>query len=139
MNFKPTICVDFDGTIVEHDRLLRPTAALNPGVKEALQRFRDLGFRIVIYSCRNNPEVFPNSEEKMEEMGQILRAHDIPHDEISLSPKPIAVWYIDDKAVPFTDNWEEVANFVEDSHNKHLERTQDVYRKYQEADDTSRR
>ena len=106
---KPRICVDFDKTITT-DHEYRDEAELQPGVKEALTELQEMGFRIAIYSCRNNPEVL-NQARRMMHMRDTLDSNGIPYDEIIMEPKPIAVYYIDDSAVRFTD-WDSTMEFI---------------------------
>lgn len=120
--WQPTVCVDFDGTICEHR--YPDVGQLMPGVREALLRFRDLGFRIIISSCRTchwNYEVFGGNPEDsvmmrqpVRDMCDFLLQHDIPFDEIDFGDKGkvMADFYIDDKAVRFT-NWHDVTQFIE--------------------------
>jgi len=139
MTFKATICVDFDGTIVEHDPQLRETS-LKPGVRDALTRFQELGFKIVIFSCRSNDKFFEDSAKHVKNMKDILDKGKIPYDEISDSNKPVAVWYIDDKAIPFRNDWDEITEFVEIQHKEYIERERKLYdSNSQDTDNTSRR
>jgi len=119
-----TICVDFDGTICEF--AYPAIGALKPGVREALRRFKELGYYIIIYSCRaairHKEKYHPGCEHlpglelpSVKVMKQFLDEQQIPYDEIDSgeSGKPVADFYIDDKAVRFEDNWAEVQSFVE--------------------------
>jgi len=120
----PIICVDFDGTVVDHE--YPGIGALKPGVREALESFRHLGYKIIISSCRTcmwYPEVFniygdhlPVARDRrvVKEMVAFLDANQIPYDEIDdgTKGKPVADFYIDDKAIRFEDNWPEIVHFV---------------------------
>lgn len=90
----PRICVDFDHTIVHIDTPI-------PGAKEALRALKDKGYMIIIYSCNNRDWI-----EK------VLNNNEIPYDYIYDSNrdigKPIATWYIDDRAIGFRGNWNTV-------------------------------
>src|SRR5260370_30416046 len=119
MGVPKLVCVDFDGTIV--DFKFPSIGAPKPGVREALTRFRELGYWIVISSCRNArrfPEIFqvgnedqPVVERKSyKDMVKFLDDNQIPYDEIddgSLG-KPLAAFYIDDKGIEFRNNWPEI-------------------------------
>lgn len=111
------VCVDFDGTIV--DNRYPAIGELKTGVREALTRLKELGFYIIIYSCRTcrwMPQKYPPevSERCAAEMKTFLDEQQIPYDEIDdgKKGKPFADYYIDDRAVRFEDNWSEIAEFV---------------------------
>lgn len=126
MNILPPklfVC-DFDGTICEHKFPL--IGAPKHGVREALQRIRDKGYRIVIWSCRTSkwfPEFFldgflaPLKRKSVKDMKAFLDEHEIPYDEIDDGSrgKPFGDFYCDDKAIRFEDNWEQIAGMVENA------------------------
>jgi len=103
-----TIAVDLDGTILEyggwkgHSRFGKPL----PGAKEALQKLKERGFVIIIWTTRDNKE----------EIARYLREQGIPFDYINEnpygppdgSPKIYADYYVDDKAIEFKGDWQEV-------------------------------
>jgi len=94
-----TIFVDLDGTICTEERTFeRPLAKPIPGARENLQKLVDQGHTIVVYSARSW------SELRVTE--QWLKDHEIPFHSIHLG-KPIADYWIDDRAIPFK-NWEQV-------------------------------
>lgn len=115
-----TIAVDFDGTICDWDfPNIGPPKA---GVREALTLFRHLGYKIIIWSCRTslwNEDIFgeldgagvPIERKRVKEMIQFLNDNDIPFDEVDdgTKGKPLADWYIDDRAIRFQDNWHDIA------------------------------
>jgi len=119
------IAVDFDGTLCHFD--YPDIGAIKPGAREALVRLKELGYYIVIYSCRSclwSPEIFGDPDEDLYDipnrklvkaMEKWLNEHDIPYDEIDYGQKgkPTARAYIDDKGVRFEDNWPEVVRFIE--------------------------
>lgn len=92
---KPTIALDFDGTICEGHN-----GAPMSGVKDALTELKK-DYRIVIYSC--------GAPARIREW---LLANRMLHliDDI-VKEKPDAQWYVDDKAIPFRD-WEGVLEQV---------------------------
>lgn len=116
------IAVDFDNTIADTDF---PTIkGIKPGAREALRMFRQLGFMVVIWSCRtchwdyniyggdrNQPTL---ERERVKDMIACLDANDIEYDEIDdgSKGKPGADFYIDDKGVRFEDNWEHIASVI---------------------------
>lgn len=85
------LAIDFDGTLVHKDAPL-------PGAKDILWQFHDLGYYILIHSCNNSGWI-----------RRVLNDNDMYYDEVwEEKGKPIADWYIDDRAVPFEGNWEAI-------------------------------
>ena len=111
-----TIAIDLDGTILDFDWdswvEKRMTYFGNPkrGAIEALTLLKKLGYKIIIHTCRTNTRVNPQYT-----LGQLwmiverlLDYHKIPFDEVWVETgKPIADYYIDDRAIEF-DNWERI-------------------------------
>ncbi len=102
-------CIDFDGTICEwaYPNMGEPTK----GVKEALEKMKEMDYEIHILSCRTNIEVhkYPiDRQEQVREMERYLHKHKIPFDRVLNENKPVADWYIDDRAIGFRGNWEDV-------------------------------
>jgi hypothetical protein len=120
--FKPTIAVDYDGTLVDHE--FPKPGTPKPDAKEALTFFRELGYHVLIYSCRTakwHPEIFNPSNEPMDmsrsliqDMIRTLDEAGIPYDEVDdgTKGKPFADLYLDDKGYRFTGDWKEAAAFV---------------------------
>lgn len=100
-----TLAVDFDYTLWDKD-----TQKPVKGAKDAMERFRDAGWKLVIFSVRGDREYI---KDKLEE-------HDIPYDHVNENPdqpegssgKVIATHYIDDRAIPFNGDWEKTTNEV---------------------------
>jgi hypothetical protein len=94
----PWIAVDFDHTIVNHDKIL-------PGAREALKQLREMGYSVMIHSCNNKGWI-----------ERVLRDNDIQFDYIwdpSVDKgKPVCVAYVDDRGVAFTGNWQQVIQDV---------------------------
>lgn len=100
--------VDFDGTIAKDDVPFPQIGKEMPGAREALQKLKDLGYKIVIYSVR------ANSQFGKKQILDWLEAHSIPFDELS-NPKPNYDLLIDDKALQIGHgrSWEDVLSEVE--------------------------
>jgi predicted mannosyl-3-phosphoglycerate phosphatase (HAD superfamily) len=124
MAYQKTICVDFDGTIVDHE--FPKIGALKPGARSALQAFRRMGFRIIVWSCRTckwQEDTFgswdcPTLERPLvREMIEFLDKEGVPYDEIDDGEKgkPLADLYLDDKALRVEDNWGDVAQWVREN------------------------
>lgn len=112
----PTICVDFDGTISEWAEYPVPGPPIE-GVKEALQELKDMGFDIVILSSRTSDEMnkYPiDKEMEKQRMEEYLDEHEIPYDVVLKSDKPPATFYIDDRALEFHGDWQEVLKKVKE-------------------------
>jgi predicted phosphatase len=109
-------CVDMDGTICEF--AYPDFGEPQPGVKEALQKIKDMGYEIEILSCRTNHELkkYPiDRQEQVRMMEEYLNKHEIPYDRVLNKDKPLAIWYIDDRAIGFRDNWEDVVKEIEEN------------------------
>ena len=95
------IClIDFDETInsSQYPDLGEPT----PGVKESLQEMKDMGYEIHILSCRTNPDVtryIIDRQEQIRIMEKYLNEYKIPYDMVLNEYKPVATFYIDDRAI----------------------------------------
>lgn len=102
-----TVMVDFDGCIVEAK--FPEIGDLRLGVKEALQKLRDEGFYVVIWSSRMSSyfESWPKQEEYKRAMVIFITENDIPHDEIDdgQSGKRPAIAYVDDAGIDLDDGW----------------------------------
>jgi len=103
------IVIDFDGTICDfkYPKMGEP----KKGVREALFKLKELGYTIQILSCRTSPDLKKHPIERLEQvrdMERYLKENNIPYDEVLNKDKPLAVWYIDDRAIGFRDNWDEV-------------------------------
>lgn len=100
------IAVDLDNTLVdEFDKAL-------DGAKEAMQKLKDHGFKLVIYTARFSAVPPEEYQSMMANVAHILNTNSIPYDEISVS-KPQAKYFIDDRGVKFT-NWDDVMNLVQE-------------------------
>ena len=118
-----TICVDFDNTLCQSDY---PNAGpVMVGAKEALQRFKELGYYIIIWSCRTGkwrldlypsiPDVSIMDRPQVKAMIDWLVLNDIPFDEIDDGSrgKPLADFYVDEKAITFQNNWNYISKLIE--------------------------
>lgn len=123
---KPRVAVDWDGTCVPSAWPDQPTQWL-PGAKKALRALDELGYEIVIWSCRIAPVEFPTKErpeddtprdqrEVLDEVDYIELMLDdagLGHVEVWRRPfKPPAVLYIDDRAHHFDGDWKKAVKAV---------------------------
>ena len=82
-----------------------------PGVAEALQEIKDMGYEVHILSCRTSHELRKHPIDRQEaarEMERFLKQHDIPYDRVLVEFKPVAHVYIDDRGIGFRDDWKKV-------------------------------
>ena len=103
-------CFDLDGTLCytrvegEHYRDVKPI----PGAIETLQRLKKEGHYIIILTARNMVTHNSNMGKIIAHQSPIviewLNKHKIPYDELHFG-KPVADYYVDDKAVRMT-GWE---------------------------------
>ena len=105
-----TLAIDFDDTIAEQDWDIFPTPGpLKAGVKEALDQLIKQ-YDIIIYSCRSNHRM-ADRVQAIAAMELYLLKHQIPFTRIDMGfeGKVIADAYIDDKAIAFENNWDEIS------------------------------
>ena len=104
----PTVAVDFDRVIFTHKFWQGHDDVGEPlfGVQETLSELRRMGFKIMIWTTRNQKDIIENA----------CRRNGIPFDYINENPnqapeispfKPAADYYIDDRAVRFI-SWRDV-------------------------------
>lgn len=131
MSQQKTVVVDFDGTLVDHE--YPDVGKVKEGAAQAMKIFKQLGWRIIISSCRTCkylPELFapkledgsidwdwvnnPMERQTTKDMVRILQEAGIPYDEIDDGSKGKAFGdlYIDDKGFRFQNNWREIAGWA---------------------------
>lgn len=110
---KKVVVIDFDGTLCEFafPNIGKP----KPDVKQALEKLKELGYTIRIHTCgtahRWGKEFRILHIRTME---KFLEENEIPYDEIIINmDKPIADWYIDDRAIQYKDNWLDIVQQIE--------------------------
>jgi hypothetical protein len=99
-----TVCLDFDGVVHSYRSGWRGAPVIpDPpihGTAEAIARLRQQ-YRVVIYSARCR------SAEGRRAIEAWLRKHQIEVDEVC-DHKPPALVYVDDRAIPFRGDWNQV-------------------------------
>lgn len=103
-----TICLDFDGVLHSYrsgwcGAEIIPDPPIH-GTREAVERLREL-YRIVVFSARCH------TEEGRQAVTSWLQKHGIVVDEVC-EHKPPAMVYVDDRAVRFRGNWEDVQDEI---------------------------
>jgi len=99
-----TIAIDMDGVLLEYDAW-RGMNHLGKPINHAvssLQRLRDAGWRIVIYTARLNPESYREDlvSEYFRWIDEYLHACGFVYDSLT-GMKPCAILYVDDRALRF--------------------------------------
>lgn len=102
-------CFDLDGTICytkkenENYKDVKPI----PGAVETIQKLKESGHYIIIMTARNMKTYDNNIGKIIANQSMVviewLNKHKIPYDELHFG-KPLADFYIDDKAIKLT-NW----------------------------------
>ncbi|MDP6542405.1 MAG: HAD hydrolase family protein [Phycisphaerae bacterium] len=101
-----TLCIDFDDTIIG-----RNNEPLD-GVRNALQRFKNKGWEIIISSARLDPVLWGEQLQfRVDDIVRMLREHEIPFDKV-VTHKPAADIYIDDKGFRFEGNWDTAERLI---------------------------
>lgn len=111
-----TIAVDFDGVIHRYAQGWNGGEIYDlpvNGVKEALQKLKEAGHKIYIFSVRTNT-IFHKKDKLDQE--KLIKAwmlkYEIPYDKIWTFGKPMADVFIDDRAIAFKGNWDETLQDV---------------------------
>lgn len=96
------ICVDFDGVLNNYE-YYDPNELYTPrdGAKEFLTVLKKQ-FYVIIFTARDNEKVI-----------EWLDKYDMPYNEVTNIKKP-AVVYIDDRAIQFNGDYDEILNIIED-------------------------
>ncbi len=105
------IAVDFDHTLIAENAFGEVTPM--PGAREAMEKLRADGHRIIIHTCRIGIAAdrgFLRQEVRFIE--DVLDDFQIPYDEIWLGPKMVADYYVDDRAVSFEGDWNNVLDSI---------------------------
>ena len=113
------IGIDLDNTIIHWANFPEFGEPID-GIKEALEKIKNMGFYISIFSCRASKEVFKNLIDRLEQVRKIedyMEEHNLIYDEI-LIDKPLFNYYIGDEAIGFRGNWEKTINELEELENK---------------------
>jgi capsule biosynthesis phosphatase len=111
------ICLDIDGTICEVRGKADDYAAVRP-LPQAAERIRSLraaGHYVILATARHMQTCGSNVGMVVARQAQTLigwlARHGIEYDELWFG-KPHADLYVDDKAFPFTGNWDEISQDI---------------------------
>ena len=109
---KKRIMIDFDGVIHSYDKGFQNGeiyGSVIEGSKEAIDYLKSKGYEIVIFTTRASKEhnIDPKSKELISNVESWLNENNIHFDKIT-ADKLGAVAYIDDKAIRFENNWNDI-------------------------------
>lgn len=76
-----------------------------PGTLKALLEFKRLGYQIIIYT------VFAEDDRAKKVVEEFMKYYELPYDEIT-NIKQKCDFYIDDNALRFEGNWEDIIEKV---------------------------
>lgn len=97
---KKVLAIDIDGTICVEEPQLRATLSdPKPGAVNAINKLHKAGYIIHLYSTRHSLQWEPTVKW--------LRKHRVKYHWLILG-KTFADYYIDDKCLPFRNNWNEI-------------------------------
>lgn len=112
-NGEKIIVIDFDGTIAPNN--FPEFSEPYKGTKKALEELKRLGFKIVIHTSRTAGYWFreknkiPRLDKQLELLKEYFNKYELPYDYFWLADKPIATYYIDDRALTLKNgNWQKV-------------------------------
>jgi len=100
---KKVLAIDFDGVIHDYKNPLpnRRMGQPLPGAKESLKRYREAGYAVIVHSVRGG---------QPEHIAEFMDYYGLTYDTIT-NIKPNADYYIDDKAIRFS-NWDDVNTII---------------------------
>ncbi|KKL87414.1 hypothetical protein LCGC14_1934940 [marine sediment metagenome] len=115
---KKRIILDFDGTICGFD--FPQCGPPEPGVRKALLELSEMGFEIIIHSCRTGTYWkgkldLSNSIKHHLAIMNYMTEHRLFYDTVIIDTnmnKPIADFYIDDRGINYRGNWPDVVNEI---------------------------
>jgi HSP90 family molecular chaperone len=118
------VCVDLDGVLAEYKGwFTNEWQEIGKPIKNASEftyKLKDIGFKVIIFTTRCNPEVnnYCESAELISRVKNWLEKHNIFYDEIYQGVgKPMASFYIDDNSIRCVpqeqeDAFDSVLNFI---------------------------
>lgn len=107
--------IDFDGVIHTYDNGWQDGELYGKpikGSKEAIDKLKDMGYEIVIFTTRASREINgPETDKLISNLEDYLKENEIHFDDIT-AEKLTAEFYIDDKGIRFENNWNEIMNKI---------------------------
>ena len=110
------IAIDFDGVLHLYSKGWNGGEIYDPpvpGAKEAMEKLKEAGHTLYIFSTRSN-KIFRKNDpvDHNKAMKKWLEEHEIPFDKMWTFGKPMADVFIDDRAIGFRGYWEETVKEV---------------------------
>lgn len=128
---KKIVCVDLDGTIAHYTEWRGEShfGEIINGVKEALITLREKGWLIIIYTTRANKEIIAKFLNKNELVFDHINENPF-QPENAIGGKPFADVYIDDRAIQFNGDWQQIISEIElfqpwEKRNKNISQRED--------------
>ena len=113
MSHQKTAVFDFDGVLMEYhgfgDGSLGPPNRMG---LELADRMYELGFRIVVQTCRTHPQWKDNSHRQYLMILEWLEDYNVPFDHLEYGGKALGDVYFDDRAVHIPKNFEDYEDTV---------------------------
>lgn len=106
------IAIDFDGVVHTFDKGWHDGTCYGKPIHNSLEALRSIAetWNIIIFTAKARPDrPLVNGKNGVELVWEWLKKHNVDDliDEVTWE-KPRAEYYIDDKAIEFKDNWEEI-------------------------------
>jgi len=118
-DFKPVICVDFDGVIHNYSGWKGEDVFEEPieGSQQAIRDLQALGYRVILFTCRKDS---PPIRKWLKENGFTFDGINTTkfNPQGTNDMKPSAEWYIDDHAVKFSGSWMDTINWIKMARNR---------------------
>ena len=109
------VCIDFDNTIIPWKVIDYHHKKALPGAAKAIRAFKKAGYIVVIFTSRLSPtwhhSAGENSKQQADYVVETLNRLNIEYDFITAEKVP-AEYYIDDKAIEFRNNWNEIVERI---------------------------
>jgi hypothetical protein len=112
-DYKPVICIDFDGVCTNYKEFKGENVFDDPkeGAADAIRKLRNMGFVVILYTCReDNQHLRKYLAENGFEFDGVNTTEFNPGD--ANTPKPAAEYYIDDHNLEFKGDWSEILDRI---------------------------
>lgn len=108
------VCIDLDGTLAHYDDWKGESyfGRIINGASKALAEIKEKGWLIIIFTTRTNKELIKNFLDENNLVFDFINEN--PYQpENAIGGKPFADVYIDDRAIQFNGNWQEIVNEID--------------------------